>query len=212
MPALLDPNVAYLILVVGFLLAILALLSPGTGILEVGALFAILLAGYAIYNLPINAWALAILLLGVFPFIVAVRRSNRVVYLVLSLIALVIGSVFLFRTATGAPAVNLLLALITSALTTGFLWLATRKILEAMALRPAQDLHNLVGAVGETRTAVSDEGSVYVGGENWSAHSRVPIPPNTPVRVISREGFILEVEPVEPPAKLSSQGESVHLS
>ncbi len=51
---LLDPNVAYLILVVGVILGMLALFTPGTGILEIGALFAIFLAGYAVYSLPIN--------------------------------------------------------------------------------------------------------------------------------------------------------------
>ncbi len=197
----LEPNVAYLILVAGFFLAILALFSPGSGILEVSALFAILLAGYAVLNLPFNGWALGILILGVFPFIIAVRRSGRAIYLLPSLIALVVGSVFLFRTPTGGSIVNPFLALIASVLVSGFLWLATRKVLEALALRPVQDPHRLVGAVGETRTAIGQEGTVYVGGENWSARSRTPIPPNTRVRVLSRNGLVLEVEPLELPAQ-----------
>jgi membrane-bound ClpP family serine protease len=202
MEILLNPNVAYLVLVSGFLLAILALLSPGTGLLEVGAFFVLFLAGYTVYNLPINWWALVILLLGVFPFLVAVRRSGRMLYLAISLLALVVGSAFLFRSSSGAPAVNPFLALITSTLTVGFLWLIANKVLQAMALRPSQDLDRLIGAVGETRTAVGDEGTVYVGGENWSAHSLVPIPPNTRVRVLRRQGLILEVEPVSPPTPL----------
>ena len=44
---LLDPNVAYLILVIGVILGMLALFTPGTGLLEIGALFTIFLAGYA---------------------------------------------------------------------------------------------------------------------------------------------------------------------
>ena len=51
---LLDPNVAYVALVVGFVLAILAMVSPGTGVIEVGALFMLFLAGYAMFRLPIN--------------------------------------------------------------------------------------------------------------------------------------------------------------
>ncbi len=195
MAILLDPNVAYLVLVSGLLLAILALFAPGTGLLEVGALFAILFAGYSIYNLPINWWALVILLLGVFPFLIAVRRSHRVVYLVVSLIGLVVGSIFLFRSDTG-PAVNPILALVVSTFTVGFLWIAARKSLEAMEKRPSQDLSRLIGAIGETRTSIDKEGTVYVGGENWSAYSQVPIPPNASVRVLSRSGLTLEVEPV----------------
>ena len=67
MNLLLDPNVAYVILVVGFVLGVLALFTPGTGILEIGALFAIFLAGYAVYSLPINLWALILLVVGVIP-------------------------------------------------------------------------------------------------------------------------------------------------
>lgn len=194
MQLLLDPNVAYIILVAGFLLAVLAVLAPGTGLLEVGALFAILLAGYAIYNIPINWWALALLIIGVFPFLIAVRRSGQVIFLVISLAALVIGSIFLFRPNNG-QAVNPLIALFVSISTVGFVWVATRKSLEAMQLRPSQDLSRLIGAIGETRTPIAEEGTVYVGGENWSARSQVPIPPNARVRVLRRTGLILDVEP-----------------
>ena len=64
MSIFLDPNVAYLVLVVGFVLGVLALFTPGTGILEIGVLLALFLAGYSIYNLPINVWALVLLLVG----------------------------------------------------------------------------------------------------------------------------------------------------
>jgi membrane-bound ClpP family serine protease len=197
MSILLDPNVAYLILVSGFLLATLAIFSPGTGVLEISALFAIVLAGYTVANLPFNWWALVILLIGVFPFIIAVRQSQRTIYLVVSIIALVIGSVFLFRSPNGGPAVNLVLAVVVSVLTSGFLWMAASKILKALAMKPSQNLSKLIGEIGETKTTISREGTVYVGGENWSARSNVVIPPNTRVRVLSRDGFILEVEPLE---------------
>jgi len=61
MDVLLDPNFAYLVLVIATILAILALLSPGSGVIEVGAVIAALLAAYSIYRLPLNGWALAIL-------------------------------------------------------------------------------------------------------------------------------------------------------
>jgi len=103
---LLDPNVAYVMLVGGFLLAILALFSPGTGLLELGALFMLALAGYGVANLPINVWALIVLLVGVFPFMLALRRSRQWAWLIPTLVALVVGSIFLFSSADGSPAVN----------------------------------------------------------------------------------------------------------
>ena len=106
----LDPNVAYVLLVFGFMLAILAVLTPGTGILEVAGLFALGLAGWAIYILDVNLWALVILILGVFPFLIAVRRSGQLIYLAVAIGALVVGSLFLFRGEGLRPAVNPFLA------------------------------------------------------------------------------------------------------
>jgi membrane-bound serine protease (ClpP class) len=196
---LLDPNVAYLFLVIGFFLAILSLFSPGTGLIEIGALFALIVAGWAVYNIPINLWALAVLVLGVFPFLLAVRKSKRWYFLVVALAALVIGSIFLFREESGKLAVNPLLATLVSAFTTVFLWFATRKSLEAMNKRPAHNWKDLVGKIGVAKTRIDKEGTVYINGENWSAYSQSPIPKNTKVRIINRDGFILEVEPFDTP-------------
>ena len=195
MDILLNPNIAYLFLVAGFMLGILAIITPGTGILEIGTLFAVILAGWAVYSLPINIWALLVLLLGVFPFIIAVRRSQQMNYLVLSALALVLGSAFLFRSDTWwRPAVNPFLALVTSVLTGGYFWLAVRKVLEAEQTTPAHDLTGLIGSEGEASTQIHEEGSVYVNREMWTARSTVPISEGSRVRVIRREGLILEVE------------------
>ncbi len=79
MDIFLNPNVAYLILVVGFLIAIMALLTPGTGFLEVGGLFLLLIAGWQIYNLNFNLIALIVLIVGVFPFLLALRKTGKMV-------------------------------------------------------------------------------------------------------------------------------------
>jgi membrane-bound serine protease (ClpP class) len=199
---LLDPNIAYLLLVAGFTFATLSLLSPGTGLLEIGGLFAILLAGWAIYNLPVNFWALGVLLLGVFPFLLAVRRSGRLIYLGISILALVVGSAFLFRGEGWRPAVDPLLALVVSVLVTGFFWIVVRKSLEAEQARPSHDLGALIGLAGEAKSEIHAEGTVQVAGELWTARSAEPIPDGARVRVTGREGFILDVE-AEP-------GEPVH--
>jgi membrane-bound serine protease (ClpP class) len=198
MELLLNPNVAYLLLVFGFTLAILAIFSPGTGLLEIGALFALLLAGYSIFNLPFNLWALLILIIGVFPFLLALRKSKQLLYLVLSLGALIIGSIFLFRGENWwQPAVNPLLAGVSSLGLVAFFWIAIQKILEAEKKVPTHDLATLVGKIGEAKTDILQEGSVQVSGELWSATSKQEIPNGVQVRIIGREGLILEVEQVK---------------
>ena len=191
---LLDPNIAYLILLVGVLLGILAVVTPGTGLFEIGAFFCLLLAGYAVYNLPVNLWALVVLVASVIPFVLAIRKPKREWLLGLSILGLVIGSVFLFSGYDWKPAVNPILALVSSLLYAGFLWFAIRKVLQAAHARPSHDLAALVGQIGEAKTRIHTEGSVQVAGELWSARSEKPIPNGSSVRVVAREGFILVVE------------------
>ncbi len=194
MEFLLEPNVAYLILLSGILLGMMALVTPGTGLFEVGAFFCLALAGYAVYNLSFNWWALVILVLSILPFIYAIQRPKRENYLGLSILLLVIGSVFMFAVDGWKPAVNPLVALVTSGLLSVFLWIVVRKTVQAAEARPAHDLEMLVGAIGEARSNVHEDGSVYVAGELWSAKSNNPIPDGSAIRVVRREGFILVVE------------------
>jgi len=194
MDFLLDPNIAYLILLGGVLLAMLALAAPGTGFLEIGAFFCIALAGYAIYNLSFNWWALILLALSVIPFIYAIQRPKRELYLGLSILLLVVGSVFMFPRTAGQAIVNPIVAIMASGLVAGFLWIAVRKSVEAASVRPSHDLEGLVGQIGEARTKVDEDGSVQVAGELWSARSDKPITAGSSIRVVRRDGFVLIVE------------------
>ena len=192
---LLDPNLAYILLVIGSMLAILAMFTPGTGVLELGAIFILILAGWQVAHMQVNLWALGVLILGVVPFVIAVRRSHQKIYLIVAITAFVLGSSFLFSSSeTWLPVVNPILAIVVSVLSAGFLWLTTTKVIEAEERKPTHDLTSLIGAVGETRTEVFREGSAQIMGELWTVRSNEPIPNNTKVRVVNREGFVLEVE------------------
>ena len=194
MDFLLEPNIAYLVLLASVLLGFMALVSPGTGVFEVGAFFCIALAGYAVYNLSFNWWALVLVLLGVVPFVYANQKPKRELYLGLAILLIVVGSVFVFPRSDERGGVNLWVAFAASLCVAGFLWIAVRKSVEAATVRPSHDLEALVGQVGEARTKVHDDGSVQVDGELWSARSEQEIPVGSPVRVVRREGFILFVE------------------
>lgn len=196
MDILLEPNVAYLILLGGIMLAMMSLVTPGTGLFEIGAFFCLALSGYAIYNLEFNWWALVILSLSIVPFVYAIRKPNRGVYLGASILLLVLGSIFLFSVDGWRPAVNPLLAFVASGSFAAFLWLAVGKTVQAVSARPSHDMDVLIGMIGETRSRVHTEGSVYVGGELWSAKSEKSIPAGNAVRVVRREGFSLVVEKV----------------
>lgn len=195
MNILLNPNLVYLLLLAGTLMGLLALVTPGTGALEGGALICLILAGYAITQLDFNLWALILLVVSIVPFIYAIRRPKRGLFLALSILGLVVGSAYLFLGEKWwIPGVNPILAAIASLLYAAFVWLAIQKSMQAFHAPPSHNLDALVGLAGETKTRVHSEGSVQVNGELWSARSKTPIPAGRPIRVIAREGFILDVE------------------
>jgi membrane-bound serine protease (ClpP class) len=194
MDFLLDPNIAYLFVLGAVLLAMLALVTPGTGVFEIGAFFCMALAGYAIYNLSFNWWALILLGLSLVPFVYAIQKPKRELFLALALLLLVVGSVFMFPRTEEQRIVNPLVAIVGSALVAGFLWIAVRKSLEAAHASPSHSLDGLVGLVGEAKTRINEEGSVQVKGELWSARSENSIPAGSAIRVIRRDGFVLIVE------------------
>jgi len=190
----LNPNVAYLVLVLAVILTSMAVIVPGTGLLEVGALFALIWTAYAVYNLTINWWALLILALGVFPFLLAVLKSRRLIFLGLTILSMVVGSVFLFRTEDKILAVNPFFSLTVSVLAAFFLWISVRRSLEASLAPRAHNPDKTIGQTGLATTDVYEEGSVQLESELWSARSEEAIPAGSQVRVIGREGLVLVVE------------------
>lgn len=198
MDFLLNPNVAYVILLAGVFMAFLAVITPGTGLLEIGAVFCFLLAGYAVYNLSINAWALVILFLSIVPYVYSVQKRNRLVFLGISILMVVVGSVFLFNSEDSWFSVNPFLALIFSSVITISLWVVIRKAIDVISSRPTHDLEGLIGQVGEAKSAIHQDGNIYVAGELWSARSNHEIPAGSQARVLQRDGFTLVVEKIDP--------------
>lgn len=192
----LTPNLAYMLLIAAIVLTSLAVVTPGSGVLEAAAFLALIATGYALWALPFNLWALLMLALGAVLFVQALRRPRAGAWLAGATLAFIAGSVFLFRTPSGGVAVHPALALMASVSVGGYFWIAVRKALEAMRRPPMQNLDALVGQIGETRTHVHHQGTVYVNGELWSARSACPIPPGQPVRIVAREGLVLHVEPL----------------
>jgi len=201
------PNLLFLGLVAGFWLAALAVLVPGTGALEALALGALVLAGLGTLVVPINEWALVPILAAIGFFVLSLRERRTGIWLALAAIALSLGSAFLYGEESGAPAVHPVLAVLISVLTLGYFWLVVRKALAAHAERPTFDPQAVIGEVGEARTDLNPTGSVYVGGELWTARADHQISAGSRVRVRRKDGLTLsvEIEP-SPPDHAPGQG------
>ncbi len=189
-----NPDIAYLLIMFGAIFLMMAIVTPGTHLLEGGALLMLAAAGFEIFNLGFNWWALIILVLALVPFIYSIRKPRREWALVISILALIVGSLYIFPGKGLLPAVNPVLAVIISLMSAGWLWFIVRKGMQASRARPLQDLQNLIGQPGQAKTEILETGSVQVNSELWSARSEKSIPAGSRIRVVNREGFTLIVE------------------
>jgi membrane-bound serine protease (ClpP class) len=196
MEFLLDPNIAYALIVACLLLGLIAVIVPGTGLPEVALAFCLVLAGYKVYRDGINVWAVAILALSIIPFLLAIRVKTtwRLFLLALTILLMIGGSLFLFTDGKGFPAVNPFLATVISLASGGLIWAVADRASAAMQRSPANNPDALIGQTGEARTDIHSDGSVQAGGELWSARSEKLIKAGSSVRILRREGFILVVE------------------
>ncbi len=190
-------SLLYLFLVAGIWLAALAVVNPGTGVLEILALAALGGAGLGTIFVPLNAWALIVLALGGVLFVASLRLPRPEIWLAFSALALSVGSVFLFQPEGGGAAVHPLLALSVSLMTLGYFWWAIRSAITAQRAGPTIDPNKVIGEFAEVRTELNPVGSVYTVGELWTARSEDRVKVGKKVKVVDREGLMLLVEPKE---------------
>ena len=187
-------DIAYFFLIASIWTTILAISSPGTGLLELAACICVVISAVFAVWLNINLWAFGILVAAFVVFLIEIAKPVKGIFLLISVILFSIGSVFLFRGSGGEFAVvSWPLAVVSSLGTTGFFWLVVRKVLQARKRPDQMDPSAVVGQIGEAQTEILAEGSVQVASELWSARSDNRIPAGSRVRVISREGLILTV-------------------
>jgi membrane-bound serine protease (ClpP class) len=199
MDVLINPNVAYLLAVLSVLAILAAMVTPGTGVIELGALLLFGATAYMISRLGMNPWALVVLVLSVIPFFLALRNKHSVIYLIISIVMLIGGSIFIFIGPNGRPLVDPIIAVIVSILSGSFIWIAATKSIQAQQAKKFHNPDDIVGKTGEARTSILKEGSVQIDSELWSARSELPISAGEPVRVMGRDGFILIVEKANNP-------------
>jgi membrane-bound serine protease (ClpP class) len=194
-PMLQMQDIAYFFLIASIWTSVLAISSPGTGLLELAACICVVITAVFAVWLNINLWAFGILVAAFIVFLIEIAKPMKGIFLLISVVLFSVGSIFLFRGSGGEfVIVSWPLAVLSSLGTTGFFWLVVRKVLQTQR-RPVQmDPSSIIGQIGETQTEILVEGSVQVASELWSARSDTRIPAGSRVRVISREGLILTVE------------------
>jgi membrane-bound serine protease (ClpP class) len=190
-----NPNVTYVLLVAGLWSAVLAVFVPGTGLAEAAAVVFLGLAAIGLIRLPVNWAALVLIALAVALFLLELKLTTHGAFLLGGVVAFALGSLLLFRSDDGAPelVVSRWLVAGTSLATLGFFGYALRRAVSALRLPPAHNPNAIIGATGEARTPIDGSGSVYVGGELWSARADEAIAAGDKVVVTRRDGLTLTV-------------------
>jgi membrane-bound serine protease (ClpP class) len=203
-----DPNIAFILLTIGFYGLIFELQSPNfvTGIL--GAI-ALILAFIGFGSLPLNIAGLLLIGLAILLFALEFTVTSHGLLFVGGLICFVLGA-FALYTAPGNPtapdvAVATPLIILMAALTAGFFLLVLVTIVQSrrrgLAYAGAYGAGGTTtvppGSDGIVKRALAPLGVVYTVGEEWSArsHSGAEIPSGEAVRVVGQEGLTLIVEP-----------------
>ena len=195
--ALVHPNIAYLLMSIGFLGIYFELAHPGAVLPGVVGGIALVLGLYAMSVLPVNLAGVGLILLALVFFVAEIKVTSYGLLAVGGIIALVLGSLLLFRDLD--PALRLSRGLIgatavMAALVVGFL-----AVLAARAQRSPVAAGN-AGLVGELGRAIGDldpTGRVFVHGEIWNADAEAPVRADQSVRVVGVEGLRLRVRPEE---------------
>jgi membrane-bound serine protease (ClpP class) len=188
-----DPNIAFVLLILGGLGIYVEFSSPGLIVPGVLGAILVLLGLSALSVLPINLAAVALLVLAVALFILEAKFASHGILGAGGAVAMVLGAVMLvegppemrIRWST-AIAVTLPFAIITVFLVSLVIKARANKVLTGDV--GMQDL------IGVAHTAIAPEGKVFVRGEFWDAEASEPIEAGAKVRVIEMNGFKLKVE------------------
>ena len=197
MESLINPNIAYLFVVATVMLLITTILFPRSVTLKVLTVLFLGMALYDLLHLKANLWALMVVTLSTLPFVIAIRQTQMYLSLLaLTILLLIVGSIFLFTDENGHP-IDLPITGIVSIFCAEFLWIALKREVSINNPKIGNDPDSLVGMIGEAYTEIHEFGSVRAVGEIWQAHSENIIPAGSTVRILRQDGFILTVKKVE---------------
>ncbi len=190
-----NPNVAYVLLLIGIYGLIYEFSNPGAVFPGTVGAVSLLLALYALQLLPVNYAGIALILLGLGLMMAEAFVPSFGAFGVGGIAAFVIGSLILID--TDVPGFGLSVPLVLALTMTSALLVL---VVVTMAIRSfrhpiVSGSEELIGACGHAGPAFSGEGRVHVRGEDWTARSARPIEANQAVRVVGRDGLTLIVEP-----------------
>jgi membrane-bound serine protease (ClpP class) len=205
---LVNPDIAYILLVLGIFGVIFEISSPGAIAPGVAGAIALVMAFISFGNLPTNIGGIVFILLSIVLFIVDLKTPTHGLLTAGGVVAFVLGSFLLFppgRAQARAPAVtgmpplagvhvSVVTIVVMTVLVVAFFVFVLGKGILAQSRRISFGVESLVGSGGVAVTDIAPEGLVQSSGERWSARSdEGPIRAGERVEIVGREGLCLLV-------------------
>lgn len=168
-----DPNIAYILMMLGFYGLLFELYNPGSIFPGVVGVISLVLAFYSFHTLPINYAGLALIIFGIILFILEIKIVSHGLLTVGGVICLLLGSLMLINPISSFDVIHIsweVIALVVI-LTFLFFTFAIGMGIRAQRRQPTTGYEGIINETGEAITDLAPGGSVKVHGEIWKAES-----------------------------------------
>ena len=193
-----DPNIAYVLMMLGMLGLFFELSNPGVTLPGVIGGICLILAFFAFQSLPINYAGLLLILFGIVLLIAEIKIVSHGVLAIGGMISMALGSLMLYD----APEVGFRVSwwIIGSMVlgTAGLFLFAVTAGVRALGRPALTGAEGLVGRTATVRERLGPEGQVFVSGEIWRAIAEgEAFEPGAQVRIVAVDGLTLKVAKAE---------------
>ncbi len=195
--AISDPNISYILLLVGLAGLYFELSTPGAILPGVIGGISLLLAFFGLSTLPVNYTGILLILFGVILFIAEIKVMSHGMLTVGGVVSLVLGSLLLFDTPEPALRLSFQVLIPAVLVASGFFIVVVWLAVKAQMRKHFSGTEAMIGAEAEVVKDIDNEGEVFLMGEYWKATSDQPIKKGAKARVVKLEGLKLLVEEIK---------------
>jgi membrane-bound serine protease (ClpP class) len=191
-----DPNIAYLLMMIGMAGLYFELSHPGAIFPGVIGAISLILAFFAFQTLPVNYAGILLIILALILFILEMKIASYGLLSLGGIISLFLGSLMLFQ--GSAPGVTLSWSVLipTVIMVSAFFVAVAGLVFRSQVSKPKTGDRGLIGEIGVVKERLGPEGKVFVHGELWNAESTEPIEVGSKVRVTGLDHLVLKVDKV----------------
>ncbi|GGG52842.1 hypothetical protein GCM10011403_07530 [Pseudohongiella nitratireducens] len=188
-----QPNIAYLLLTIGFYGIILEFYSPGIALGGILGVICLVLASYGLSLLPVNYAGASLMVLGLVLLCAELLTPGIAVLGAGGLLAFLLGSFLLIDTAEPAWQISRALIAATTVSTGALMALVLWSALKARKQPPASGVEHMIGQSAVALEDFQRQGAVQLQGERWQAVSNQPVQRGEHITVTRVEGLTLYI-------------------